>query len=92
MTSTLLLLLFAIALALALLLPTRWRWIVGMGMAGALGWWIWSLSGGCDESSEVRCGWQPVVGWVLALIFVTAWLTGVGVSLVLRRLLARPAR
>jgi hypothetical protein len=57
-----------------------------------LAWWIWTVANGCDRSSEVRCGWQPVVAWILALLFVAAWLTGLGTGLLLRKTLLRRAR
>jgi hypothetical protein len=90
---TLLLGLFAGAFAVTVLSPAPWRpWIIGVGFVGALGWWIWSLAQGCDEDSEIRCGWQPVVGWLLALVFVAAWLGGVAAALVARRLAGRARR
>ena len=88
--STVLLLLFVGGLVATLLTPWRWRWVpIAVGCAGALGWWTWGLAQGCDHDAEVRCGWQPVLGWILALLWVAAWLVGVGVGLLARRLLNR---
>ena len=67
-----------------MLFPARWRWIASAGIAGAFGWWIVTVANGCDRAAEVRCGWQPVVAWVFVLLFVAAWLAGVGGGLFLR--------
>ena len=80
-----LLIFFASALVVTAAFPRRWRWIAAVGAAGAMAWWAWTISGGCDHESEVRCGWQPVLSWIVALFWFAAWLAGVGVGLVLRR-------
>jgi hypothetical protein len=63
-----------------------------MGGAAAVGWWIWMVSGGCDRGSEVRCGWQPVLAWVVALVGLGAWLAGIGIGILARRLAGYSAR
>jgi hypothetical protein len=45
--------------------------------------------GGCDKESEVRSGWQPVLGWVSALLLLAPWLAEVGVALLARQWLTR---
>ena len=79
------LIVFASAFVLTRALARGWRWIVALGAVGALAWWAWTLSGGCDQESEIRCGWQPVVSWISTLLLFAAWLAGVGAALLLRR-------
>jgi hypothetical protein len=79
------LILFASAFVVTAALAGRWLWVAALGAAGGLVWWAWTLLGGCDRASEVRCGWQPVLSWVFMLFFLAAWLGGVGIGLLLRR-------
>jgi hypothetical protein len=70
--SSLLLVIFGAGFALTALLPFRWPWLAGAGVVGALAWSIGTVANGCERASEVRCGWQPVVAWIFALLFVAA--------------------
>ena len=83
------LLVFISACVLAGAFPALWRWIALAGIAGGLAWWSWTLSGGCDEASEVRCGWQPVLTWLQAALLVVVWLAGIVLGWVGRRKLKR---
>jgi hypothetical protein len=87
--SSLALILFLAATIVTVLLPARWRWIVAAGIVGALAWWVRLVAEGCDKESEVRCGWQPVVGGLSTSFLLAAWLAGVGAALVIRRSLTR---
>jgi hypothetical protein len=70
--------------------PARWYWLpVALCCAGGLAWWIWLVAGGCDVESEVKCGWQPVLVWINALLFVGVGLLGVGAGALARRFFMR---
>ena len=87
--ATALVLLFVVALTATLVMPTRWRWIAAVGAAIGVAFWIAQIAGGCDEELEVTCSLQPLVGGLFALMLLAAWLCGVAIGLLVRRLARR---
>jgi hypothetical protein len=78
-------LVFLAPFALAAVLPRGHRWVLGVGVALAVAWWAVSVAQGCDESSEVRCGWQPVLFGIAVIFYLGLWAAGTGLGLALGR-------
>jgi hypothetical protein len=72
-------------LVVGAVLPRGHRWLLGAGGALAAAWWAVTLAQGCDESSEVRCGWQPALFGIAVLFYLGLWAAGTGVGLALDR-------
>jgi hypothetical protein len=69
--------LFAAGLVIAFVLGARARWLVLAGALGAFTWWVVEIAQGCNHESEVRCAWQPALGFIVALFFFSLWSGGV---------------
>ena len=81
---------FAVPFVVALVLRRWHRWLLGAGLALAVAWWAANVAQGCDQASEVRCRWQPVLLGIALTFYFGLWVAGTGLGFLVRNRYWRP--